>query len=170
MRRIGFVLFFLFSFTVLCYAEDSLIFHNDKTAKGEQTVASFLASNELEKALIQAQQKNPSVDEFLKVLMDSKIYIMIDKEVGEEGVWDNSTNIFMLANSKNEPRFAVFTSPERSDEWHKRAPKYQWGLQTDFKWVIKLIGPKAGVVVNPGYSVGCDIEPHIIQELKAQEK
>lgn len=54
------------------------------------TVASFEALNSLETALLEAQHGKLVADDFLNKLLESQVFVLIDKDIGSSGVWDNS--------------------------------------------------------------------------------
>jgi|SRR5215831_19760122 len=130
---------------------------------------SFEPSNDLERALVAAQQGHLPVLSFLQILKVSKVFILIDKELGPSDVWDNSASPMVLSNPKGVPVLAMFTAPERSGDWPRRQPRFKYGLLADFAWVLKGIAPHVGVVLNPGLAVGLEIEPSTVSELRAQK-
>ena len=124
--------------------------------------------NSLERALLQAQNGELATDDFLAVLLESKVFMLIDKDIGPSGVWDNSAEPMVLFNAQHAPVLAIFTAPERSSEWAMHSPKYKFGLLTDFRWLLKGVAPNVGVVVNPGSSAGLEIAPSRVVELRTQ--
>jgi len=76
----------------------------------------------------------------------------------------------VLMNSAGTPVLAMFTAPERSGEWPKRQPRFRFGLLTDFAWLLKGITLNVGIVINPGLSVGLEMRPSTVGELRTQAK
>lgn len=62
----------------------------------------------------------------------------------------------------------LFTSPERAKEFVKDYPGYDGGLLEDFKWVIEKIGGGYGVVLNPGFEVGLELEANTLELMTKQ--
>ena len=106
----------------------------------------------------------------MQTLVASKVFVLLDKEIGPNGVWDNSASPMVLTNAQGAPVLAMFTAPERSSEWAKHQPRFAFGLLTDFAWLLKGIAPNVGVVVNPGLSVGLEIQPSAVAGLRSQAK
>lgn len=130
----------------------------------------FEPSNDLERALVAAQLGKLSVPTFMQTLAASKVFVLIDKEIGPSGVWDNSASPMVLSNAQGAPVLAMFTAPERSGEWPKLQPHFAFGLLTDFSWLLKGIAPNIGIVINPALSVGLEIQPSTVAQLRAQAK
>jgi hypothetical protein len=128
----------------------------------------FEAVNSLEAALLQAQAGALPTDDFLKVLAESQVFMLIDRDIGPTGIWDNSAEPMILSNAAGAPVLALFTAPERSTQWPSRLPKYQFGMLTDFHWLLRGVAPNVGVVVNPGSTVGLEISPSRVAELRAR--
>lgn len=61
---------------------------------------------------------------------------------------------------------AVFTSVERATPMAQNSKQQQYALLTDFSWVLKVVAPGVGIVINPAWPVGVEIEPARIAELK----
>ena len=128
----------------------------------------FEPSNELEHALLQAQEGRLAVSALMKTLLASKVFVLIDKDLGPGGVWDNSVSPMVLSNASGGPVLAVFTAPERSTEWPKNHPQHKFGLFTDFRWLLKGIASGVGVVINPGSPVGLEMPAAGVQQLKTE--
>lgn len=128
----------------------------------------FQAANNLERALLEAQTGRLSVGEFLNTLLSSQVFVLLDKEVAPNG-WDNSASPMVLSNHSGIPVLATFTSPERSDGWPAQLPQFSFGLLTDFRWLLRGVAPGVGVVVNPGLSVGLELAPERVAELRASQ-
>lgn len=125
----------------------------------------FLPVNDLERALVEAQEGRLPVDSFLEALHASQVFILLDKDPGASG-WDNSALPMVLNNQQGIPVLAVFSSPERSKIWTSRQPSFSYGMLTDFKWLLKGIASTVGVVLNPGESFGLELSPERVSNLK----
>jgi len=128
----------------------------------------FEPSNDLEHALLQAQEGRLAVSALMKTLLASKVFVLIDKELGPSGVWDNSVSPMVLSNVAGGPVLAVFTAPERSAEWPKNYPQYKFGLLTDFRWLLKGIATGVGVAINPGSPVSLEMPAAGVEQLKTE--
>lgn len=128
----------------------------------------FEPSNALEQALFAAQRGELPVGAFMDTLLASKVFVLIDKDIGPSGTWDNSATPMVLSNQSGGPVLAIFTAPERSGDWSKRQPRFAFGLLTDFSWLLRGIAPTVGIVINPGLTVGLEMPPSGVLELKKQ--
>lgn len=128
--------------------------------------AEFHPSNELERALVQAQARTMSVDDFFARLLGSQVAILLDKEVPESG-WNNGISPLVLVSPRaGNNVLAVFTSVDRATPMSQNSNTHKYALLVDFRWVLKGTTPGLGIVVNPGWPVGVEIEPARVLELK----
>jgi len=130
----------------------------------------FEPQNELEHSLVQAQAGRLPVPELMRAFLTSQVFVLLDKDPGPSGKWDNSSSPMVLSNSTGSPLLAIFTSPERSSTWPTQLPQFAFGLLTNFSWLLKGIAPNVGIVVNPGSSVGMEIPPAGVQQLLAESQ
>ena len=128
----------------------------------------FVPQNELESVLLKAQQGSCPASDFLDKLLSSKVFVLLDKEIGPEGRWDPSINPCILNNAARAPVLAAFTTPELATPWHERLPQFGYGLLVNFAWVLQGLRPQVGVVINPGHKVGVELTPEAIARLKQQ--
>jgi hypothetical protein len=131
----------------------------------QNLAAEFHPSNELERALVQAQSRTLSVDQFFERLLASQVALLLDKEVPESG-WDNSISPLVLASPRGGNVLAAFTDVDRATSMNKRSSSHKYALLVDFRWVLKGVAPGVGIVLNPGWPVGVEIEPTRVAELK----
>jgi hypothetical protein len=125
----------------------------------------FVPINDLERALLAAQEGTLSTPAFFEALLASKVLIMIDKDC-PDGVWDNSSSPLILKSSSGLAVVAMFTAMERTSEWHKRQPRFSHGFLADFSQLLQHVAPHAGIVINPGSTVGVEISPSRVADLK----
>ena len=104
------------------------------------------------------------VDEFFARLLGSQVALLLDKEVPEFG-WDNSISPLVLLSPRGGNVLAVFTGLDRATPMAQKSNSHKYALLVDFRWVLKGIGPGVGVVVNPGWPVGVEIDPARVAEL-----
>jgi hypothetical protein len=128
----------------------------------------FKASNALEAALVSAQGGATPIADFICNLLESQVFVLLDKDPGPSRTWDNSASPLVLHNQSGVPMLAVFTAPERSTAWPERIPGYTFGLLTEFRWLLKGITSGVGLVINPGSSVGLEMPAAGVARLKAE--
>ena len=126
----------------------------------------FVPANELETALVEAQNGQRTVPEFFGSLLRSQVYLLLDREIGADGQLDASVNPCVLSNAAGSPVLAAFTSPERANGWTERLPQFAHGLLVSFPWVLLRLGPKVGLVLNPECAVGVEIGAEALVKLK----
>ncbi len=132
-------------------------------------MSAFTAENELEKKIIQAQNGEIGGEEFLKEMLDMQVFMpVLDKHA--IGGFQESKQATPLSVKDDEgvEMVIIFTSPERAKEFVKDYPGYEGGLLEDFSWVIEKIGGGYGVILNPGFEVGLELEADTLEQLSVQ--
>ena len=127
----------------------------------------FAPLNALEQALLDTQEGRLPPAAFFQRLCDAQVFILIDKEIPENGVWTPDIALLVLNSQSGIPVVAMFTAPERSVAWLAQAPAFKFGLQIDFRWLLNGLAEGVGIVLNPGAAVGVELPSSIVQKLKA---
>lgn len=132
-------------------------------------MATFIAENELETKLIQAQNGEIEGEEFLKEMLSMQVFMPIQDKHSIAGFQDSkqATPLSFKYDDGTE-MVVLFTSPERAKMFVKDYPGFDGGLFEDFKWVIERIGGGYGVILNPGYEVGLELEANMLEALSNQ--
>ena len=128
----------------------------------------FETRNELEEKLLAAQEGQLESEEFMTFLDDSQIFMPVKDSIGIEGFTASDKAIPLTLKTEDDFEVLIlFTSPERSKDFMKDFPGYDGGLLVEFKWILERTGTGIGISINPGWSVGLDLEPETIQQLKS---
>lgn len=128
----------------------------------------FETRNELEEKLLAAQEGQLESKEFMTFLNDSQIFMPVKDSIGIEGFTASDKAIPLTLKTEDDVEvLTLFTSPERSKDFMKDFPGYDGGLLVEFKWILERTGTGIGISINPGWSVGLDLEPETIQQLKS---
>lgn len=129
----------------------------------------FVAENELEKKLIQAQNGEIEGEVFLKEMLTLQVFMPILDKHNISGFQESKEAIPLSFKDDNGTEMVIlFTSPERAKEFVKEYPGYEGGLLEDFQWVIKKIGGGYGVILNPGFDVGLELEAEMLELMTKQ--
>src|SRR6478672_13128926 len=102
--------------------------------------AEFHPSNELARALVQAQARAMSVEDFFGRLLASQVVLLLDKEVPESG-WDSSISPMVLVSPRGGSVLAIFTAVDRATPTSQRSNSHKYALLVDFRWVLKGVAP-----------------------------
>src|SRR5262245_29449711 len=129
------------------------------TSAAKPSSAEFRPGNELERALVQAQARKMSVDDFFARLLASQVVILLDREIPESGWHKGISPLVLVSPRAGDNVLAVYTSVERATPTSQKSDTHKYALLVDFRWVLKGTTPGLGVVVNPGWPVGVEIEP-----------
>jgi hypothetical protein len=126
----------------------------------------FEARNDLERQLMAAQEGTIPSDEFMHVLLGAQIFIpMQDESQGIEGLTADKARPLTLETEAGGHVVVLFTSPERAIPFVKDYPGFEGGLLADFNWILEKVGNGYGVALNPGWSVGLDMEQEMVNQI-----
>jgi hypothetical protein len=117
---------------------------------------------------VNAQRGAISIGEFVKTLLGSQVFVLLDRDPGPSSVWNNTASPLVLNNQSGMPMLAIFTALERSADWSERIPDYSFGLLTDFRWLLKGIASGVGLVINPGSKVGLEMPAIGVWQMRAE--
>jgi hypothetical protein len=130
----------------------------------------FEPRNDLERQLLDAQEGRIPGDVFMQELLVSQIFIPVLDQHGIGGFQDSKqANPLTLKSEEGIDVLILFTSPERAKRFVKDYPGYEGGLLAEFKWILEKMGVGYGIALNPGWEVGMDMEPEMVEQLARQQ-
>lgn len=131
----------------------------------------FDPRNDLERQLAAAQEGMISEESFMEALLGSQVFMPVRDQDGIKG-FQRSTRAVPLTLQSEEgiEVLILFTSPERARDFLRDFPGYQGGLLAEFTWVLERVGSGVGITLNPGWEVGLDLEPEMVQQLIQSQK
>lgn len=112
----------------------------------------FSPLNSLEVALQRAQSGELSLQEFLRLLVDSDIAVPSGGRIMSDG----SGFVPLLFDKQEVKMVACFTAKERVGSFANLAP---YCLVIRGREFLRRVPPQHGLVINPGQPVGLDITP-----------
>lgn len=124
--------------------------------------------NELETVLDAVRSGNAPVSSFVDALVAGDIFVLLDKDPGPEGKWDDAASPLVLNNHQGTPVLAVFTAPERAIAMASQFPVFGYGLVIQCAWIMARVSPGVGVVINPGTLFGMEVPPSVVQGLQRE--
>ena len=126
----------------------------------------FEPRNELEKKLLSAWQGEITGEDFMQDLLGAEVFMPVADEEMVMGIQrSTSARPLTLTDEEGTPVLVLFTSPERAKPFLADYPGYGGGLLAEFKWVLEKIGSGCGIAINPGWEVGFDMEPEMVEQL-----
>jgi hypothetical protein len=118
----------------------------------------LVPSNALESSLVSAMQGALSLREFLRVLLHSRVVFPSTTEVMPDG----SGMSPLIFDKEGEQMLAVFTSFERAQRF---SDSVKFCLEMDGHQFVCRLPAGYGVVLNPGWTAGCEIPPSGVVDL-----
>lgn len=129
----------------------------------------FEAKNELETKLIQAQNGELEPHVFMQDLLATEVFMPVRDEDNIGGFQrSQQAQPLSLKDENGEQVLIIFSSPERAKEFVRDYPGYGGGLLVEFKWILEKLGTGFGISLNPGWTVGLDLESQALQQIAAQ--
>ncbi|HJV91296.1 MAG TPA: SseB family protein [Holophagaceae bacterium] len=125
-----------------------------------------LPSSPLEVLILEAQTAKLSQEAFLAKLVDSKVFVLLEKSVDAGSAWDNANSPMVLNSPSEFPVVAVFSSQECALPAQSHSPNHPYAVEVEFKHLLRGVQPGLGLVMNPGFAIGFEIAPADLQALK----
>ena len=131
----------------------------------------FEPRNDLELKLQAAQEGKIDGEVFMEHLMNSQVFMPVEDRLGIGGFQGSNKITPLIIKADNGTDVLVlFTSPERAKSFVKEYPGYEGGLLGEFKWVLETTGLGHGIALNPGWEVGIDMEPEMVEHLSQRQR
>lgn len=124
--------------------------------------------NDLETALVAAKTGTGSIDALIDRLQASQVFLLLDRDPGPETARDESAQPLTLNNALGQPVLAMFSAPERSISMTMAYPQYGVGVWVGFPWLLRLVRPGVGLVLNPGAVAGFEMPAEGVLSLQAE--
>jgi len=126
----------------------------------------FEPHNALEHLLTRAQAGDIPSDQFLQELLTAQVFMPVYEKYQISGFQRSEQAQPLLLDSEDGGRLlALFSSPERAKPFVAAYPGYEGGLLSEFKWVLEKTGSGVGIVLNPGYAIGIEMAPEMVEHL-----
>lgn len=121
----------------------------------------FIPVNALEVALLRAMRRDIDTATFLRVFVESDVFIPSAAEVHADGsgmdpVLYDKDGVYMVA---------IYTDRERLREVSDTA---RYCVQMRGRSLFDRFPPDFGIVVNPGFAAGLDISPEGIKSIRRE--
>ena len=118
-------------------------------------IVNFKPENDLEESLFKVQNGKVDLQIFLELLKESDIFVPSGTEIND----DLSGFSPLLFEKENGSFVSVFTSQSRLAPFNEKTKYHIQMTGNDF---FLRLPPNYGVVVNPGWRIGCEIDCNTI--------
>lgn len=132
------------------------------------TAPRFDPLNDLEVALAAAKAGTGTIDALIARLQDAQVFLLLDRDPGPEEARDESAQPLTLNNARGQPVLALFSAPERSISMTLAYPQFAFGVWVEFRWLLRLVRPGVGLVLNPGAVAGFEMPAEGVTALQAE--
>lgn len=133
----------------------------------DEPLEPFTPHNDLEQQLIAAQEGSVPGEDFMHYLLTAQLFMPVQDETHAIKGFQRSDKAVPLTLETEDGMQVVvlFTSPERAKPFLTDFPGYTGGLLAEFKWILERMGSGYGVAINPGWSVGIDMDPDMVDQM-----
>ena len=129
----------------------------------------FDPRNPLEHKLLATQEGGLDGASFLTELMGLSVFLPVQDGVGIAGFQGgDAAHPIVLARDDGSRVAPIFSSPDRVKPFLPQLPGYCGGFLGEFRWVLDKLGPQTGIVLNPGWDVGFEIEATVMHALRSE--
>ncbi len=126
----------------------------------------FEARNSLEQDLVAAQEGRLASDVFMERLMDAQVFMPVRDSINRLGIQiSTQADPLRIKREDGVEVLVLFTSPERAKPFVANYAGFSGGLLAEWRWVIERVGVGIGIALNPGWSVGFDLDPEDVASL-----
>jgi hypothetical protein len=116
--------------------------------------------------MLAAQNGEISTETFLDYLQDAQVFLPVADKSGIRNFQTSDKAVPLTIETEDgETVLVMFSSPERAKPFLEDYPDYAGGLLAEFKWVVEKMGGACGISLNPGWDLGIDLEPQILQQM-----
>lgn len=131
----------------------------------------FEPRNELEHALLAAQEGRLAPSDFMGQLLDAQVFVPLEESLSVGGIQSSErARPLVVSSDEGGQVLVVFTSPERAKPFVADMPAYRGGILAEFRWVVERMGAGRDVSLNPGWSVGLDLQAETLKGWTQSEK
>lgn len=131
----------------------------------------FTPQNDLERRLIAAQEGGIPPESFIETLVGSEVFMPIYERHQIGGLQtQQAAQPLKLSSEDGSEVLVLFTSPERAKGFVRDYPGYGGGLVVDFTWILDKLGIGYGISLNPGLSVGIELEAQDLAQIAAMAR
>lgn len=124
--------------------------------------------NALESALLDAKTGAGTIDALIDCLQDAQVFLLLDRDPGPAEARDDSALPLTLNNAQGKPVLALFSAPERSISMTLAYPQFGFGVWVEFRWLLRLVRPGVGLVLNPGAVAGFEMPAEAVSILQVE--
>ncbi len=130
----------------------------------------FEPRNQVEERLVALHAGELDPEAFMLELLDAQLFMPVeDDDTGVEGLQRSTQARPLVVEAEEGVQVLVlFTSPERAKPFLAQvAGNYGGGLLAEFSWILDRLGSGVGVAINPGLAAGLDLDPDMVQQIRA---
>ncbi len=131
----------------------------------------FDPRNHLEQQLAAAQEGSIPGDDFMHYLLTAQLFMPVqDEKHAIKGFQkDDKAVPLTLESEAGAPVLVLFSSPERAKPVLEDYANFSGGILAELSWILERVGSGFGVAINPGWSVGLDMDSDMVNQLTGRE-
>lgn len=119
-------------------------------------IRNFEAQNPLEEKLLALYRGELRLPDFLQILLDSQIVILLDNDIDPSHPAPDISPLIITC-LRGFTAAAAFTSIDRIGPFAAQFPDYRYALVVDALWFLQGTPDTIGFALNPGWQFGMEI-------------
>ena len=123
-------------------------------------------ANELERTLLAFLKQKVTLDQFLTDLTKSRVFLLTKAAPSAPDSLAGITPLVIVSGGRDV--LCVFTSPRRSSGIQRRVPAFGFGLEIEFRSVLKWAPAELGMAINAGTLFSMEATAQGLAELRLQ--
>ncbi|OGI55844.1 MAG: hypothetical protein A2V58_00530 [Candidatus Muproteobacteria bacterium RBG_19FT_COMBO_61_10] len=122
--------------------------------------------NELEQRIQAVLNDEISNEDFMRALQTSQVFMPVADDTQIKNFQrSNKIEPLLVEVEDGSKVLILFSSPDRGKAFLADYPGYKGGLLVEFAWVLLNVEGEYGIAINPGWDLGVDLEPQMVQRL-----
>ncbi len=130
----------------------------------------FVPKNEVEARLLAVHEGRMTPEDFLAEIRREQLFLpVLDDSAGIQGFQKSDKAQPLVVEAEGGVKVLIlFTSPERAKAFTAHFPGFEkGGILVDLDWILERVEPGIGISINPDWEIGYDLEPMMVERLKA---
>ena len=139
----------------------------DRMSSPDESLEPFVPHNDLEQKLIAAQEGSIPGEDFMHYVLTAQLFMPVqdEKHVIKGFQRDDKAVPLTLETEDGMQVLVLFTSPERAKPFLENYANFTGGILAELSWILERVGSGYGVAINPGWSVGIDMDPEMVDQM-----
>ena len=127
-----------------------------------------LPENELESALVSADESVETRQEFLRTLVKSRVFVLLEQPWDGKSLPTINNRLLLVTDGQNKEQamLAVFTTRKRAESFMPDENPFKHAVEVDAAWALLGVPDRSGMIVNPNMKLNFRVSPEVALMLR----